>query len=155
MYRRENWKQVESFSFVLQSTMQALSFTLLILFTFFLLLMSLNRKTKWRKTSTSLTQKDNISNRNKKRVRMVILIAAILIICFTPGMICFGAMAFEPEYTMGGALDTVFYVSWSFAFICQTFNSSINILVYYKMSSKYEEIFNATFSAFFRHLGLK
>lgn len=138
MYRRNNWEQVEGISFFIQITIQGLSFFLVIFFTS-LLLIIVKRKTKWRNSSTSEAQNETISLREKKLFRMVVMIAVILIACSTPGMICFFGMAFEPEYTMGGAYDDLFYLTWSFTFIFQTLNSSINIFVYYSMSSKYRE----------------
>lgn len=145
LHRIPNWEQMENVSFVLQATMQAGSFTLLIFFTV-LLVVSLRRKSEWRQSSSSEAQKGSISTRDRKLVRMVVLIAMILIICFTPGMICFSAMAFEPGLIVGGVYDHVFFVVGSFTFICQTINSSVNLFVYYSMSSNFRFTFHETFS---------
>lgn len=142
--RIQEREHVESISFVLQATMQAGSFILLIFFTA-VLLVHLNKQKKWRGSSTSETRKETISARDKKLVRMVVLIAVILIVCFTPGMVCFTAMALVPDFMMGGPYDNVFWVVWSFPFMFQTANSSVNIFVYYNMSSKYRDTFDETF----------
>lgn len=143
--RIDNWEHVESVSFVLQAIMQAGSFVLLVLFTV-ILVYNIRKNTKWRIASTSTIQNNTISTRDSKLLRMIVLIAVILILCFTPGMICFVGMIFEPEYTMGGKYDNLFWVTWSVTFIFQTTNSSVNIFVYYIMSSNYRQTFDETFS---------
>lgn len=144
LYRISNWEETETISFVLQAIMQAASFLLLIFFTA-ILVISLRRKSKWRTSSSSASQKTTFTMRDRKLVRMVTLIAVILILCFTPGMICFTAMAFEPGFIVGGVHDNLFFVIGSFTFICQTINSSVNIFIYYNMSSNYRDTFNELF----------
>lgn len=150
--RIDNWNQVEIVTFVLQMIMLGGSFILLIFFTI-ILVVNIRRKSQWRKSATHEAQQVAISNRDKKLVRMIVLISVILIACFTPGMIGFIGMTIEPHFNMGEKYDNLFWVVWSLIFVFQTVNSSVNIFVYYSMSTKYRVVFNETFAFCRKGLG--
>ncbi|CAL1543382.1 unnamed protein product [Lymnaea stagnalis] len=139
-------KSVEGLTFLMYGILGKLSFLAVILFTVILVL-SLRRKTKWRKKSIfGNRQSEKISNRDKKTINMIILIALILIVCYTPGIILSMVTVFEPEFSIIGKYVNLFFAIWSFGFLFETINSSVNIFLFYKMSSKYRRSFNEMFS---------
>ncbi|CAL1528438.1 unnamed protein product, partial [Lymnaea stagnalis] len=133
---------VEGLTFLLYAIYIMVSFIVVILLTA-LLVINLKQKTKWRKESTfDHKQSDNISNRDKKTIKMVIVIAGVLIVCFTPSVIISVIVFAVPGFTVVGRYANFFFIAWSFGFLFDAINSSVNIVLYYTMSSKYRQTFH-------------
>lgn len=134
---RQNREQLEGISFLLHASLGLLSFTAVIIFTA-ILVIKLRQRTRWRKKSASeIDVNEGISDKDRKTVKMILLIAIVLIICYTPGLMN-GVLNFaEPEFSGIGRYYNEFLVAWSFANVFESVNSSINILFFYTMSSKY------------------
>lgn len=142
---RSSRKDVEGVTFILFGILGFLSFVAVITFTL-LLVIQLNKKTKWRKNANlEKLQSEIISNRDRRTVSMVVVIATVLIVCYTPGVVVSMATFCEPEFSVIGRYANVYFTGWSFVVTFESFNSSINILLYYHMSSKYRETFYLTF----------
>ncbi|XP_059149815.1 tachykinin-like peptides receptor 86C [Physella acuta] len=109
------------------------------------LVVKLNEKTKWRKASTAQGKSDNVSNRDQKVARMIVMISTLFIVCFTPMTLFFVAMIVEPELSITGGYRNIFFIVSSFSFILESTNSSLNIFIYYSMSSKFKAEFNKMF----------
>lgn len=62
-----------------------------------ILVAKLRKNAKWRKASTISAQADNVSNRNQKVAKMVVMISTLFVVCFFPLSVTFIAMALEPE----------------------------------------------------------
>lgn len=140
-----NRKSMEGVVFFLYSVLGTASFLFVIVFTA-VLVVQLQTKTKWRrKAHLDKENSESISKREKKAVIMVVMIASVLIVCFTPGVAISMASFFRPEFSVLGWQLNAFYVAWSFAFIFEAINSSATIFLYYKMSSKYRESFQEVF----------
>ncbi|KAK7002787.1 thyrotropin-releasing hormone receptor [Biomphalaria glabrata] len=105
-----------------------------------ILVVSLKRKSEWRKNATR-SQNETLSNREKKTVMLVISVATVLIVCYAPGVTCAFLEILVPDFTFYGKQENVYHVIWSFCFLFNSINASINVFVYYKMSSKYRNTF--------------
>lgn len=144
---RASVEGVENF---LHSIFGIMSFLGVIVFTV-ALVTKLKKSSKWRKESSITPQINNISAREQKTVKMIVLIATVLIICYTPGaMISLTTFVFGPDLNVLGRYVNICLASWSIAYVSQTINSSVNIIVYYKMSSNYRRIFDEMFFYCFR-----
>jgi hypothetical protein len=143
---RDNNENVYGLTYTLTSASEMLSLFLVIILTIFLVT-KLSQKSNWRKQNTAVSDNsDNISSRDKKTVKMIIIIATILITCYTPGSVLLLISTFVPEFNVGLSLNNCFYSFWSIAFVGHAINSSVNVLLYYRMSTKYRQIFDKLFS---------
>lgn len=138
--------QVEGLCYVLHSIFSTTSFFGVLIFTV-ILVNTLRRSSEWRKEATSnSSQKVTTSTRDKRTIKMVVLIATILIICYTPGAaVAMATFAVGPEFSIKGRYINTCVAAWSIAYVFQTFNSSVNIFLYYNMSSKYKHTFDNFF----------
>ncbi|GFR66943.1 chemosensory receptor A [Elysia marginata] len=85
-------------------------------------------------------------NRDRKLGRMIVLLSGILFLCYIPSTIALLVQLIEPGFSMLGRFNNSFFATWSFVWVLDAFNSSVNIFVYYNMSSKYRSSFNKMFS---------
>lgn len=123
--------------YVIHSLSGLLAFLVILILTS-ILLTKLKEKSSWRKTANMHQDKSgSISSRDRTTMTMVALIACILIICYTPSTLLGVATVVEPEFGVGGKYYNLYSFFWSFAFIFENINSSVNIFMYLKMSSKY------------------
>ncbi|XP_012943210.1 tachykinin-like peptides receptor 86C [Aplysia californica] len=134
-----NGPYIETFSTMLYAFSQIASFFAVIVCTA-ILVQNLIRKSKWRESTSSTAQQESFSNRDKKIVKMILLIAVIFIVCFLPSTASFIAQTIKPEYNFVGRYQNLFLLSWAIFTSVAAVNSTVNIFVYYKMSSKYKEI---------------
>ncbi|CAL1541314.1 unnamed protein product [Lymnaea stagnalis] len=129
----------------LQLSLQFISFVAIVALTITLVI-QLQQNTKWRASATTKTEQTGaMSNRDRRIVRMIILITFILIACFCPGNLLQVAWLIEPKFSTGGVYNNGQMACWMFAFLMETINSSANVFVYYNMSTKYREIFQQLF----------
>lgn len=143
---RSNRKSVEGLVFIMYTVLGLLSFLAVFIFTVCLIL-KLRSKTKWRQEFTfNNAQSENLSNRDKRAINMVVLIATVTIICYVPGTVISIVTYIVPEFSITGSYVNIFMATWSFAFVFEASNSSVNIFLYYKMSSKYRRSFNQLFA---------
>lgn len=136
---RGSRKSMEGLIFFLSTMSGLVSFISVSVFTI-LLVVQLKRKSKWRTTanldpSASL----KITARDRKTIGMVVMIAGVLIASYTPSVLTSLVTVVEPELSIVGRYVNACFVSWSFTFIFDALNSSINIFIYYTMGSKYRE----------------
>lgn len=133
---------VEGVVYVLHSVFGMTSFAGVILFTV-LLVTKLKQSSQWRASVVSShIRGETVSNRDKKTVKMVALIASILIACYTPGaVIALTTFIVGPEFNIRGEYINICHAMWSIACACQCINSTVNIFIYYSMSSKYRQTF--------------
>lgn len=134
--------QMATLSFNLGVGSQVASFGAVILFTS-LLVIKMSQKSRWRKSTSNSAHETSI--RDKRSVQMIILVAIIYSVCFFPMLCIYVATSMEPELIIFGAYNNSFFTVWSFAFLLDSINSSVNIFVYYKMSTKYRTMFGSLF----------
>lgn len=110
------------------------------------LVISLKKRSKWRRGATSdRDQRKTSTSRENKTIAMVIMVASVLIVCYAPGVCCAITEALYPEFSLGAKQTNFYRVIWSFNFIFQSLNASLDVIVYYKMSSKYRATMNEMF----------
>ncbi|KAK7002784.1 G-protein coupled receptor AH9.1 [Biomphalaria glabrata] len=108
-----------------------------------ILVVSLKKKSDWRRSATFVgDQNEALTRRDKKTVTMVITVAAILIVCYSPGVTSCFVEIFVPDFSIFAKQRNVYQVIWSFCFLFHSVNASINVIVYYRISSKYRTTFN-------------
>ncbi|CAL1543373.1 unnamed protein product, partial [Lymnaea stagnalis] len=107
------------------------------------LIYKLKQKTKWRQQSTfDATQSENISSRDRKTINMVIAIAIVFIVCSAPSVAFVTVSFFVPGFGIIGQYADVFFVGWSFGLLFEGLNASVDIVLYYVMSSRYKRYFH-------------
>ncbi|KAH9502912.1 hypothetical protein Btru_072363 [Bulinus truncatus] len=140
-----NKLQIEGVINKSSSSLAIIAFVLVIFFTI-VLVVNLKRKSKWRRGATfDRDQSEALSSRESKTVGMVIVVATVLIVCYAPGVTCSITTSFIPDFGITGRQSNVFHAVWSFCFIFHSINSSINALLYYRMSSKYRSTLREIF----------
>ncbi|CAL1543818.1 unnamed protein product [Lymnaea stagnalis] len=123
--------------------MQYFAFLAVIVFTI-TLAAELNQKSKWRSSVVKADNPDDIPRKDKKVVKLITLISTTFILSYLPSSILFLAMAVEHEFHPDGYYN-IFYVTWSFAYVMEGLNASLNIFVYFTMSSRFRGIVYKTF----------
>ncbi|KAI8794979.1 FMRFamide receptor [Biomphalaria glabrata] len=112
-----------------------------------ILVSNLRRQTKWRmKSSSDAKQQAAYSSRDRKSQLMVIVVATSVVICYTPITCVSLVSVFEQQFSIGGKYSSIFVNTWGTIFIFGMTNSSSNILIYYKMNSKFKSTLKELFS---------
>ncbi|XP_012941105.1 adenosine receptor A1 [Aplysia californica] len=111
------------------------------------LIVKLKSKTKWRQATAAKSDRaaEGVGVKDQKVVKMVTFIAAIFIVCAVPPTLLFLYMVIDPSFRIDGVYRNIYLVVWTSSFLTETVNSSVNIFVYMKMSSKYRAVFMKTF----------
>ncbi|GFO45683.1 peptide receptor gpcr [Plakobranchus ocellatus] len=128
-----------------------LAFIIVIVCTIFLTI-QLKKMSSWRKTATSVNSSPNptqsvaSSNRDVRLIRMVVAIASIFIVCFTPTCVQLVCTAMFKEFFYFGVYERLFFLISSLTALCQSVNGSLNIIMYYNMASKYRITLRRLFS---------
>lgn len=112
------------------------------------LVVKLQKVTRWRQKSSATLQADNISIRNHKVTRMVIMISTLFIACFVPVSITFMAMSLLPGLSFEGEYRNALIIIGGLGIVLESVNSSVNIFFYYHMSSKYKSSFRQLFRVY-------
>lgn len=136
---------VEKVSYGINNVLIPFSAFLLIMICTVILVAKLQKTTKWRKTSAASAQGEVVSSRNQKVSRMVVMISVLFIICFIPVSILFIAMSVMPELSIVGKHRNIVITVGGLAVILESINSSMNIFIYYKMSTKYRNVLLSLF----------
>lgn len=98
----------------------------------------LRQNLSWRaKAHISQEKSKSLSVRDKSTMRMTIVIATVFIACYTPCTLLCLAQLYEPEFSISGKYFDIFYIMWSLTLLLENINSSVNIIFYLKMSTKY------------------
>lgn len=108
------------------------------------LVIKLNHHSKWRRIA-SYRGGSMASAKDKKVIKMIMTIAAIFILCFLPLFFIVAWMIKEPEYVVTGRYENMYLVTVSIAYLLEAISSSVNIIVYYHMSSRYKASFLSLF----------
>ncbi|BFZ07960.1 hypothetical protein BsWGS_10999 [Bradybaena similaris] len=106
-----------------------------------ILIITLYSNNEWRGKSRASAHTDNISQRNQKVAKMVLMISILFIACFVPVSIAFLVMSIEPSISVNGINRNLLFLLGGVCIILESVNSSANILIYYHVSSKYKEVF--------------
>ncbi|GFN94657.1 chemosensory receptor b [Plakobranchus ocellatus] len=75
----------------------------------------------------------------RKQSKMVLILSAVTLVCFLPGVAMFCAILLEPKFGLTSRYGNLARSLWGFVSVLEVFNASINIAVYYNMSSRYKQ----------------
>ncbi|CAG5127802.1 unnamed protein product [Candidula unifasciata] len=144
-------KKADSISYVINGVVMPVScFIAVVVFTT-ILIVKLNQTANWRQSNayasndTKDKTKTTSNTKERKVAKMVVLISVTFITSFLPAVGAFMAKYIEPELTYDGLYRRLAMVILSGSFTAEALNSSINIFLYFKMSSKFRQTFMITF----------
>lgn len=136
-----NRESVSEVSYLVNNVMVPfVSFTTIIVCTV-VLVFQLHSSAEWRKKSATKSQVDNILSRNQKISKVVLMISTLFIICFVPLSVLFIGMSQVKEFSMGGRYRNLLVVLGGVGVVLEAMNSSMNIFIYYYMSTHYRVVF--------------
>lgn len=144
----DNRESIEQISFAINNTFIPFSAFVVIITCTVILVVRLHSNAEWRMKSVTLVQADNVSNRNQKVARMVIMISGLFIACFVPISILFMAMSMVPGLSIVGKYRNAVIVIGGLGIVLESINSSVNIFIYYRMSSKFRAVFQQLYCAY-------
>ncbi|BFZ12431.1 hypothetical protein BsWGS_15470 [Bradybaena similaris] len=137
----KNRESVEQVSYFINNVFIPFGSFIVIIICTAILVAKLHEKAKWRKKSAVSAQADNVSTRNQKVAKMMVMISTLFVACFFPHSVGFIAMALLPELSVGGKFNDLLLILAGICFLLESINSSANIFFYYRMSSKYRAAF--------------
>ncbi|XP_059168442.1 uncharacterized protein LOC131950354 [Physella acuta] len=85
------------------------------------------------------TKNTYLSNKEKKVVLMLTVVSVIFIVCLIPQSAILTAVSQVPGLAVRGVYFDVALLCYSISYLMEAVCSSVNILVYYKMSSRYRK----------------
>ncbi|XP_059152315.1 neurotensin receptor type 2-like [Physella acuta] len=134
---------VDNIAFAFGVFLSVTSFLSVAIFTA-VLVYKLREATQWREKSVVVFNKGNtqlpsLTHRNKQVGKMVSLISIFFIVCFTPNTVNQLVMSLVPEFAKNGSQVNANQVSWSFGFLLESLNATVNFFIYLKMSSRYRD----------------
>ena len=110
------------------------------------LIVKLRESTRWRKSSSTGAQKQDISSKETRVIRSSVLVCLVYIVCFTPNVCIVIASVVEPRlYFADHYYGPFLYVLLLFAGVCQSISSSINFYIYLATSIRYKKTFMLIF----------
>lgn len=111
------------------------------------LVINLQKSNTWRQLSVPTSQGCNVCTRNLKVAKMVVVMSTLFIACFTPLSVFFILMTVESSMFYAQGQNKNLYTSLGgFGLMLESVSSSMNILIYYHMSTKYRTTFRQLFS---------
>ncbi|GFN95267.1 chemosensory receptor a [Plakobranchus ocellatus] len=147
----------DKISLVICGVIQPVLAFLIVLICTVLLVGQLRKTSSWRMLVTSaksqrVQPKENpaagssaeevrISQKEERLVRMVVAIATIFIVSYIPTCIDLLCYVVFDEFNQFGVYRGLFIVSGYIISLGQTISGSVNILIYYKMASKFRSVF--------------
>ncbi|CAL1538302.1 unnamed protein product, partial [Lymnaea stagnalis] len=139
-----NADQLEYLTLTVHIVTQVSSFVVVVASTLGLV-RSLVSVAKWRSSTASSSQSLQVTCRDKQLVKMVFLISVVFIACSLPTVVGNLVMVFVKDFNVKGRNKNLFIFFGVICFILDAINSSMNIFIYLRMSSKFKEKFWSIF----------
>lgn len=133
-------EHVEKISFAVNNFFLPFAAFFVIIFCTAILAVNLRKRQHWLKSS-SANLGTELTNRNHRVAKMVVMMSTLFIACFIPTSVIMLAVAFERSLTFGGKYINIGIVIGGIGFFLESVNSSVNIFIYYYMSTKYRDSF--------------
>ncbi|KAH9498758.1 hypothetical protein Btru_005061 [Bulinus truncatus] len=86
-------------------------------------------------------EKGAVSNKDRKAIKMVALISVVFIVCYAPDITTVLTAIVVPEFNVGRREQNLLFITGTFTLLMQSINSSVSILIYFNMSSKFKKTF--------------
>ncbi|CAL1538313.1 unnamed protein product [Lymnaea stagnalis] len=132
-----NADHLEGFTLTVNSVAQMTSFALVVVSTLGLI-RSLLKVSRWRSSASSCSSHQEVRVRENQLVKMTLLIAAVFIACSLPTVVGNLAMLFLKDFNIKGRSKNIFVFMFVIFFMLDSINSTINMFIYIKMSSKFK-----------------
>ncbi|XP_059174766.1 uncharacterized protein LOC131954933 [Physella acuta] len=136
---RQNPYTVFSISYIMTDLVAPYATFFIIILSTSIITVKLRSQAKWRQSLVKSST--NISTKEKKTVVMLSTISIVFVICLLPQSAILAAISFVPELSYGGRHFDVSTLCYCISYMFETILSSVNTLVYFKMSQKYREQF--------------
>ncbi|XP_059159259.1 neuropeptides capa receptor-like [Physella acuta] len=130
---------VDTYSFLINAVLGLIALVLVIYFTS-LIIWHLHQRERKRSRIVSDTSYIR-SRRERKAIKLAIIIAIILIVCTTPSIVFSFVCVLVEGMSITGYYQNLFFFIWSFNFVLGGFNCGVNIFLYYMMNARYKETF--------------
>ncbi|KAK0044226.1 tachykinin-like peptides receptor 86C [Biomphalaria pfeifferi] len=136
---RSSSTQTQGVSFLFHVAMVMFGLACVIVFTS-ILVVQLRRQSRWRMMNSggNLDKTSPLSKRDRRSVAMVIVVAVALVIFYTPLASMSIITTFVAEFYISGKYTKPFLVLWNLVYIFGMVNCSLNIIIYYKMNSRFK-----------------
>ena len=133
--------RVDSISYTLCNVCGYFSFCTTIASTS-VLVNSLKTKAKWRQTAASGLSNSTASaiSRDERVIKMMVTISVVFILCYLPNTVIYMTTIAFNDFSVNGRYQNLFFIVASLTWDLEAINSSVNVLVYLKMNSKYRSI---------------
>lgn len=145
LFYTQDRENVEQISFAVNNTFVFFSAFVVIVVCTITLVVKLQNLTVWRRKTTQQTLVDNVSTKNQKVARMVLIISTLFIACFIPETFVFIAILTVPGLSIDGPNKHVLTIIAGLGLVLKCVNSSSNMFIYCAMSTKYRLVFNNMF----------
>ncbi|XP_005091769.1 thyrotropin-releasing hormone receptor-like [Aplysia californica] len=96
-------------------------------------------------TSNATFNKESRIAKSKQAGKMVFLITVIFVLCYIPSNMLQLTMALVSDFNKGGYYINLRQVCWALGNFMEAVNSSVNIFMYLRMSSRYKASFLTVF----------
>ncbi|XP_059173499.1 type-1 angiotensin II receptor-like [Physella acuta] len=136
----ENSDVLEEFSISVNTIIEFTSFTLVTVFTLGLL-SSYVSSAKWRKEISGVAKNSQFTNRDRKLLKMVLLISIVFIGCSLPTVIGDVVMLLVKDFNIKGRERFLFIASCAIFYNFLALNSLASFFIYLNMSSKFRKCF--------------
>ena len=145
---------------VYMSMVLPISTFLLVTYCTILLSISLNRSKKWRDSNRTVssvqdnqerssgTPKPQQTNKEIRIIKMVVAVATVFIITTIPSCVHVFVVMLFPEFDVSGRYARLHYITGHAFFVTDLINCSANIIIYFKMSTKFRQTAIELFGCF-------
>ncbi|GFS07365.1 chemosensory receptor B [Elysia marginata] len=117
---------------------------------------SVDKQAKWRaRTTVTISQLnqttassgpiDHTTYRNRRLARMIQFLSVILFVTYLLSTLLFFITSVLPEFRFYGQYKNEYRSYWMIAIVAQVLNSSVNIIFYYRMNTRFRNTFNKMF----------
>ncbi|KAK7005261.1 tachykinin-like peptides receptor 86C [Biomphalaria glabrata] len=138
---RSNRAETQPITFLTHVILVVVGFLSVVVLTF-ILVVHLRRQTQWRiQSSGDRKQRAAYSLRERRSEVLVVMVAASVVISYIPLTCVSLVTVFMPEFSIGGQLSDIFVKIWITIYIFGMTNASSNIIIYYRMNSKFKRTF--------------
>ena len=132
---------------------------LVVTFCTLLLTISLNRSKKWRDSNRTVSSNQHgqtgsadatkaKTNKETRIVKMVVAVATVFIISTIPSCVHIIIVMLFPQFDINGRYGNIFNVTGNAFFVIDLINCSVNIIIYFRMSTKFRQTAIELFKGF-------
>ena len=110
------------------------------------LVVRLKQNVEWRNEAAKQSNPNTDGSKELKAARSVVAICTIFIVCSAPNVFLFlTSLLYNNFTTYDPVLGSLKRVLYALSNMLQVLSSAVNIVIFYKMGTKYREVFNSLF----------